>query len=147
MEILGERYRDYAFESAKKYEGKKAERLIRIGKAFENIPKNAPRNLFEACQMFWFIFSFDGHDSPGRLDQTLIEYYRNADENVRIECLEGLWELFHDTRTWHLCTSGSDEFGNDQTNELSYDILRMAAKKKYQTKNYWKRQPKLLLRE
>lgn len=135
LEILGERYRDYAFETAKKYSGKQAERFIRIGKAFENIPKNKPRNLFEACQMFWFIFSFDGHDSPGRLDQTLIEYYRNADENERMECLEGLWELFHDTRTWNLCISGSDEFGNDQTNELSYDILKVARKFKYQTPN------------
>ena len=135
LEILGERYRDYAFQTAKKYGGEKAERLIRIGKAFENIPKNKPRNLFEACQMFWFIFSFDGYDSPGRLDQTLIKYYRKANKREREECLEGLWELFHDTRTWNLCISGSDEFRNDQTNELSYDILKVARKFKYQTPN------------
>lgn len=135
LEILGERYRDYALKAAKEASGKQAERFLRIGKAFHNIPKNKPRNLFEACQLFWFLFTVDGYDSPGRLDQTLGEYYKNATETERTECLEGLWQLFHDTRTWNLCISGSDEFGNDQTNELSYDILKVARKFKYQTPN------------
>ena len=135
LEILGERYRRYAFERAEECETDAAERFLKIGRAFENIPQKKPRDLFEACQMFWFLFSFDGYDSPGRLDQTLIEYYRKADEAERAECLEGLWELFHDTRTWNLCISGSDELGNDQTNELSYDILKVARKFKYQTPN------------
>lgn len=151
LEILGERYRDYAFETAKNHSGERAERLNRIGKAFENIPKNKPRNLFEACQLFWLIFTFDGYDSPGRLDQTLIEYYRKADETERTECLKGLWELFHDNRVWNLTIGGSDEAWQDKTTELSYDILKTARKFGYQTPNLTmrvhKNTPERLLRE
>ncbi|MBQ7549034.1 MAG: hypothetical protein IJT03_04940 [Clostridia bacterium] len=35
----------------------------------------------------------------------------------------------------NLCISGSDEYGNDETNDLSYDILAMVRKKKYNTPN------------
>lgn len=135
LEILAERYKVLAYKMAKEYTGKNKKRLLRIAAALENIPQNEPTDFFEACQMFWLLFTLDGYDSPGRLDQTLIKYYRLSDEAEREECLEALWQLFHDSRTWNLCISGSDENGKDQTNELSYHILRVAQKYKYQTPN------------
>lgn len=135
IDALAERYRCLALEMAETETGKVKSNLIRIAEALSNVPKNAPRNVFEAFQSFWLVFTMDGIDSPGRFDQCMAEYYINADVDERMECLEGLWELFHDTRTWNLCISGSDEFGNDMTNELSYDILKVARKFKYDTPN------------
>lgn len=135
IDITAERYRALALEMAEKESGKIKDNLLRIADALSNVPMNAPRNLFEAFQSFWLVFTMDGIDSPGRFDQCMGEYYKKATEDERQECLENMWELFHDTRTWNLCISGSDEFGNDMTNELSYDILKVARKFKYDTPN------------
>ena len=32
---------------------------------------NAPDSFWQACQLFWFLFYLNGHDSPGRIDQYL----------------------------------------------------------------------------
>lgn len=135
LDIWAERYRLLALEMAEKAEAKDKIRLLRMAKALETVPKKPARDLFEACQAFWLVFCMDGVDSPGRFDQYMGPYYEAADAQERAYCLEGLWHLFHETRTWNLCISGSDEKGNDQTNLLSYDILRVARKYRYDTPN------------
>ena len=135
MDVLGSRYGALAKEMAQTAEGAERQKLLRIAGAFENIPARPPRDFFEACQMFWLIFSFDHPDSPGRLDQFMAEYYLPHEEADRVFCLEKLWELFHEDRTWNLCISGSDADGRDQTNQLSYDILQVARKYRFNTPN------------
>ena len=108
---------------------------MRIIAAFENIPQRSPRNFFEACQMFWLAFSFLEIDSPGLFDYTMGSYYEKDQSGIRYQCLQKLWELFHDTRTWNLCIGGSDEYGNDTCNELTYDVLKVAREFRYNTPN------------
>lgn len=135
LDIWAERYRVLALEMAEAAEDSDKPRLLRMAEALQTVPKKPARNLYEAFQGFWLVFCMDGVDSPGRFDQYMLPYYEAADEAERQYCLEGMWHLFHETRTWNLCISGSDENGADQTNILSYDILRVARKYKYNTPN------------
>lgn len=125
IDILGKR----SLELAKK-NGEE-----RLARAFENIPENKPRDFFEACQLFWLVFVFDGIDSPGRFDLFMDDFVGLSDEKERDECLRALWKLFYETRTWNLCIGGSDENGNYFSNALTYDILRIAREYKYNTPN------------
>lgn len=135
LDTLAARYRQLALQTAETAGPDSRERLLRIADAFTNVPMNPPRDFFEACQMFWLAFCFNGIDSPGRFDQFMWEYYQKSDEADRRLCLEAIWQLFQETRTWNLCISGCDEAGNDMTNQLSYDILEVARKYKYETPN------------
>ena len=135
LDIWAERYRLLALEMAETASDSDKTRLMRMAKALETVPKKPARDLFEAFQSFWLVFCMDGVDSPGRFDQYMIPYYEAADAEERKYCLEGMWHLFHETRAWNLCISGSDENGNDQSNILSYDILEIARKYKYNTPN------------
>ena len=135
LEVLAERYSLLAHKQSLYAEGKKKEHLLRISDCLKHCPKNPPRDFFEACQMFWLCFMFMGSDSPGRFDQFMIEYYRKSSKRDARKCMEKLWQLFLQTRTWNLCLSGSDEFGIDKTNELSYLILEIARKYRYRTPN------------
>lgn len=107
----------------------------RIARAFEQIPENPPRDFFEACQFFWLVFAFDGVDSPGRFDYFMDDWCASASEADRRACLEALWDLFYETRTWNLCVGGSDEHGVPFENALTRDILRTARKKRVNTPN------------
>lgn len=135
VETVADRYREIAREMLPSAEGKDRRTLERLIEAFGNIPRNQPRNFFEACEMFWLTFAFIDIDSPGLFDYSLGRYYENDDPEDRYECLTALWECFKRTRTWNLCVGGSDEFGNDRTCALSYDVLKIAAEKKYDTPN------------
>ena len=100
------------------------------------IPKKPAYDFTSGVLCFWLVFSFDGIDSPGRFDQFMFRTYALSEDREEVlDVLDRLWEEFHDTRTWNLCLSGSDEYWNDMTNQLTFDILNMAAKKKYQTPN------------
>ena len=81
------------------------------------------------------LFTFDGIDSPGHFDQYMLDFYRNTDAETRYEVLCDIWQFFHNSRTWNLCIGGSDADGRDLTNELTYDILDVAMKYKYNTPN------------
>jgi formate C-acetyltransferase len=82
------------------------------------------------------VFALDGSDSPGRFDQYMYPAYcATADKSEVPALLEKLWEYFHDHRSWNLCISGSDENWNDETNELTYEILAVTRKKRCQTPN------------
>ena len=135
VDTYAERYKKMAEDIAAKADGEQKKRMLRIADALAYVPKNPARDFFEACQSFWLFFTVDGIDSPGRFDQYMIDYYRASDEDDRAECLEELWELFHKERAWNLCIGGSDENWQDESNELSYAILEMARKHKYNTPN------------
>lgn len=135
LDVYAQRYQQLAEEMAQSAVGEERKRLQKIADALKVVPHNPAGNLIEAFQAFWLVFAFDGIDSPGRFDQYMIEYYRKAGQEEREYCLDSIWELFHKTRTWNLCISGSDESGKDMTNELSYDILKTARKFRYNTPN------------
>ncbi len=135
LETVAKRYKKIAEEMIPSAEGKDKDTLKKLSSAFENIPQNKPRNIFEAFEMFWLCFAFIDIDSPGLFDYPLGSFYENADEKERYECLEALWECFRRTRSWNLCVGGSDEFGNDKTCALTYDVLKIAREKKYNTPN------------
>ncbi len=133
LETVAEKYRLKALAELESAENKDKEILTRIADAFSNIPQNKPRSFFEACQFFWLSFSLLDIDSPGLFDYALGAYYDDSEDDYR--CLEKLWELFKNTRTWNLCIGRSDDFGNDHTNKLTYAVLRIAKEKKYNTPN------------
>ena len=137
IDILGERFQKLAEKLAAECEEPyDRKRYALAASAFRVIPKKPAYDMTSACHAFWLLFTLDGIDSPGRFDQYMKRVYEaSQDREDAADVLERLWESFHDTRTWNLCLSGSNEKWEDQTNELTYDILRLAAQKKYQTPN------------
>ena len=135
MDILAERYRKLALSEAEKAEDDIRQKYLRIAKALEKVPHEPAYDFFSACQSFFLLYTFDGVDSPGTFDEYMGDYYKDADPKEAREILEGLWEAFHDIRAWNLCIGGSDEYGKDRTNALSYEILDVTRCKGYQTPN------------
>ena len=135
IEILAARYREKAAAMLETASPEDAAVLRRIVRALEQIPQRQPRDFFEACQFFWLAYSFIENDSPGSFDYAMGRYYEHDDPVDRYECLKKLWELFHRVRAWNLCVGGSDEFWNDKSCELTYDVLRVARELHYNTPN------------
>lgn len=137
MDIIGERYRLSALEMAENCENSDDKSfLLRMAKAFETVPKKPAFDFTSAMCSFMLVFALDGSDSPGRFDQYMYPAYLKTENKEEIvDLLDRLWEYFHNHRSWNLCISGSDENWNDETNELTYDILDMVRKKGYQTPN------------
>lgn len=137
LDILGERFRRLAEESAASCDDPAdKKRYVLAAKAFAVVPKKPAFDFTSACHAFWMLFTLDGIDSPGRFDQYMRHVYEASSDRGEVrDVLSRLWDAFHDTRTWNLCISGSDEAWNDESNALTYDILAMAAEKKYQTPN------------
>ena len=135
LEILADRYKALAEEMLADADEKDRPALTRIISALEVIPRKQPRNFFEAAQFFWLAYSFIENDSPGLFDYALGSYYENDDPEDRYESLCALWELFHHVRAWNLCIGGSDERWRDMSCALTYDVLRVAREKHYNTPN------------
>ena len=137
IDILGDRFRDLALElAAKTADANEKREYEAISQVFCRIPREPAWDMHSAVQLFWLVFTFDGIDSPGRLDQFMIDYWRATEDKDEAKLwFERMWEAFHDTRTWNLCISGSDENWNDVSNELTWLVLDCCAKYKYQTPN------------
>ncbi len=137
LDLLGDRFLELAKkELAECTDELKKKRYEAAVKAFEVIPRKPAYDFESAVQGFWMLYCFDGIDSPGRFDQYMYRAYAaTQDEAQKADALERLWEMFHQKRAWNLCLSGSDENWNDDTNELTYAILKLAAQKKYNTPN------------
>lgn len=139
LDILGDRLHDLALEMAEDAErsGDTSARdeYMNIAHVFETIPRAPAFDMCSAVLLFWMVFTFDGIDSPGRLDQFFIDFWRKTDHERAVLWLDRLWQAFHDTRTWNLCICGSDENWNDMTNEVSMAVLDLAEKYRYQTPN------------
>ena len=135
LECVADKYRARALELLNTVPHDDSNRALytRLADAFTQIPRRQPRNFFEACQFFWLAFSLLDIDSPGLFDYALGAYYTDSEDDYT--CLEQLWELFHDTRTWNLCIGRSDDLGHDHTNALTYAVLRIAKEKRYNTPN------------
>ena len=137
VDILGKRFYNLAREEAQNCDDPKRKALLEsAARAFEVVPKQPAYDFESACLVFWMIFTFDGDDSPGRLDQYMYRAYSITENKADADAaLYRLWEVLHNERSWNLCLSGSDENWNDETNELTYKILQLAREKKYHTPN------------
>jgi len=109
--------------------------LEAIARSMENCPQNPPRDFLEAAQMFWLFFSYDGYDSPGRLDQIFLPYWQKTPREEALQILDGMWVGFHKNRSWNVCISGSHADGTDSTNEISFAMLDLVQKYRFNTPN------------
>jgi len=136
VDILGDRLHDMAMDCAEKSCDENARReYLRTADAYRVIPRKPACDMHTAVLLFWLVFSYDGVDSPGRLDQFFLDYWRRSEPNDAMLQLDRLWQHFHRTRTWNLCISGSDEHWSDVSNEITYAVLDLAEKYRYQTPN------------
>ena len=154
--IFAERHADLAEEMAKK-EGdsqRKAE-LERIAANCRWVPANAPRDFWEAIQMYWFVHlgtitELNGWDAmnPGHMDQHLYPFYKKGleegtlDRDKAKELIECFWIKVNnqpappkvgvtaqESGTYNDFTNinlgGLTRDGSDGVNELSYIILEV----------------------
>ena len=137
LDVFGERYRETATQKAEKCKNADDKAFyLRMAKAFETVPKKPAYDFTSAMCSFMLVFALDGSDSPGRFDQYMYPaYLKTENKEEVIDLLDRLWDYFKDHRSWNLCISGSDENWNDESNELTYEILAMVRKKGYNTPN------------
>jgi pyruvate formate-lyase/glycerol dehydratase family glycyl radical enzyme len=142
LEIFARRYADEAHRILNSTEDPiKRSELETIEKICRKVPFAPAGTWREALQSFWMAFVFDGVDSPGRFDQYMIPYLRNSISSGEIDkteaqhLLEKLWMCLKKTRAWNLCIGGQIPDGSDATNELSFMILDVAEKYRFQTPN------------
>ena len=129
--------------------------LRKIASVCRWVPAHAPRDLWEAIQMYWFVHlgtvtELNGWDSmnPGHIDQHLWPFYQKGIANGTLtrnqakELLSCLWIKFNnqpappkvgvtalESGTYNDFTNinigGIDREGHSATNELSYIILEI----------------------
>ena len=106
---LGERYSEKAAQMAKEEKDPvRRTELEKISEVTARVPAHAPRNMWEALQMYWFVHlgvitelnTWDSYN-PGRLDQHLLPFYERdikdgalTQESAK-ELLECFWVKFN----------------------------------------------------
>jgi formate C-acetyltransferase len=154
--IFAERHADLAESMAADATdpGRKAE-LVQIAENCRRVPAHAPRNLWEALQMYWFVHlgtitELNGWDAmnPGHLDQHLYPFYKKGlaagslDRETAKELIGCLWVKFNnhpappkvgvtaqESGTYNDFTNinigGLKPDGADGVNEVSYIMLEV----------------------
>ena len=154
--LLAERHAELAEKmAADEQNPQRRDELLQIAEVCHHVPAHAPRNLWEAIQMYWFVHlgtvtELNGWDSmnPGHIDQHLRPFYEQglADGTLTREkakeLLSCLWIKFNnqpappkvgitalESGTYNDFTNinigGIDREGKDATNDLSYIILEI----------------------
>ena len=141
--------------AAKETNGQRQKELEKIAEVCRWVPAHAPRDLWEAIQMYWFVHlgtvtELNGWDSmnPGHIDQHLWPFYEQGVKNGTLrrdeakELLSCLWIKFNnqpappkvgvtalESGTYNDFTNinigGVDRDGNSAANELSFIILEI----------------------
>ena len=154
--LFAERHAQLAEQMAveEKNEQRKQE-LLKIAEVCHWVPAHAPRDLWEAIQMYWFVHlgtvtELNGWDSmnPGHIDQHLMPFYQKGLDDGSLtrekakELLCCLWIKFNnqpappkvgvtalESGTYNDFTNinigGIDRNGKSAANELSYIILEI----------------------
>ncbi len=154
--LFAERHAELAEQmAAEEDDPQRKKELLKIASVCRWVPAHAPRDLWEAIQMYWFVHlgtvtELNGWDSmnPGHLDQHLYPFYEKGlaeDTLTREEAKElisCLWIKFNnqpappkvgvtalESGTYNDFTNinigGVDRNGNSATNEISYIILEV----------------------
>ncbi|MCR4958026.1 MAG: hypothetical protein K6B13_05380 [Prevotella sp.] len=144
-----------SYESYETYKTRRINELRKIAAVCRWVPAHAPRDLWEAIQMYWFVHlatvtELNGWDSmnPGHIDQHLFPFYEQSLSDGTLtrdeakELLSCLWIKFNnqpappkvgvtalESGTYNDFTNinigGVDRNGNSAVNELSYMILEI----------------------
>ena len=154
--LFAERHAELAEQMALKEQNpqRKAE-LEKIADVCHWVPAHAPRDLWEAIQMYWFVHlgtvtELNGWDSmnPGHIDQHLFPFYQKGIEDGTLtrdkakELISCLWIKFNnqpappkvgvtalESGTYNDFTNinigGVNRDGKSATNEISYMILEI----------------------
>ncbi len=154
--LFAERHAELAEKMAAKETNpqRKAE-LEKIADVCHWVPAHAPRDLWEAIQMYWFVHlgtvtELNGWDSmnPGHIDQHLYPFYKKGIEDGTLtrdkakELISCLWIKFNnqpappkvgvtalESGTYNDFTNinigGIDKNGNSAINDISYMILEI----------------------
>ncbi len=154
--LFAERHARLAEKMAAEVKDERRKReLEKIAEVCHWVPAHAPRDLWEAIQMYWFVHlgtvtELNGWDSmnPGHIDQHLFPFYQQGlDEgtltrDMAKELVCCLWIKFNnqpappkvgvtalESGTYNDFTNinigGIDKMGNSAANELSYIILEV----------------------
>ena len=154
--LFAERHAKLAEQmAAKEQDPQRKAELEKIADVCHWVPAHAPRDLWEAIQMYWFVHlgtvtELNGWDSmnPGHIDQHLFPFYQKGLEDGTLtrekakELISCLWIKFNnqpappkvgvtalESGTYNDFTNinigGVDREGNSATNELSYMILEI----------------------
>lgn len=154
--LFAERHAALAEEKAAKEQNpQRKKELEKIADVCRWVPAHAPRDLWEAIQMYWFVHlgtvtELNGWDSmnPGHIDQHLLPFYQKGIEDGTLtrdkakELLSCLWIKFNnqpappkvgvtalESGTYNDFTNinigGVDRNGENATNDLSYMILEI----------------------
>ncbi len=151
---FGKRHGEKAIElAAMEKDEKRKEELLKIAEVCSHVPAHAPRNFWEALQMYWFVHlsvvtelnTWDAFN-PGRLDQHLYPFYKKGieegtitDEDAR-EMLQLFWIKFNNqlappkvgitlkesatyTDFANINSGGLKADGSDGVNDMSYMVL------------------------
>ena len=141
--------------AAKEQNPQRKAELEKIADVCHWVPAHAPRDLWEAIQMYWFVHlgtvtELNGWDSmnPGHIDQHLFPFYQKGIEDGTLtrdmakELISCLWIKFNnqpappkvgvtalESGTYNDFTNinigGIDRDGKSATNEISYMILEI----------------------
>ena len=154
--LFAERHAELAEQMAAEEDNpQRKKELLKIASVCRWVPAHAPRDMWEAIQMYWFVHlgtvtELNGWDSmnPGHLDQHLYPFYEKglADGTLTREeakeLISCLWIKFNnqpappkvgvtalESGTYNDFTNinigGVDRNGNSATNEISYIILEV----------------------
>ena len=154
--LFAERHAELAEQmAAKEQDQQRKAELEKIADVCHWVPAHAPRDLWEAIQMYWFVHlgtvtELNGWDSmnPGHIDQHLFPFYQKGLEDGSLtrdkakELISCLWIKFNnqpappkvgvtalESGTYNDFTNinigGVDRDGNSAANEISYMILEI----------------------
>lgn len=154
--LFAERHAQLAEEMAvKETRPQRKAELLKIADVCHWVPAHAPRDLWEAIQMYWFVHlgtvtELNGWDSmnPGHIDQHLYPFYKKGveegtlDRDKAKELISCLWIKFNnqpappkvgvtalESGTYNDFTNinigGVDRDGNNAVNDISYIILEV----------------------
>ncbi|MBQ5454394.1 MAG: formate C-acetyltransferase/glycerol dehydratase family glycyl radical enzyme, partial [Prevotella sp.] len=154
--LFAERHAQLAEElAAKESNSQRKAELLKIADVCHWVPAHAPRDLWEAIQMYWFVHlgtvtELNGWDSmnPGHIDQHLYPFYKKGveegtlDRDKAKELISCLWIKFNnqpappkvgvtalESGTYNDFTNinigGVDRDGNNAVNDISYIILEV----------------------
>lgn len=147
------RYSEKAAEMARTESNpQRKKELLQISQNCRNVPENGAKNFWEAVQSFWFVHNLlnietNGHSySPGPFDRYMYPFYRddkNTTKEFAQELLDCLFVKFNDQNKIRddvsaqafagyqlfelVALGGTDEDGNDLTNDISYMCLDSVA--------------------
>lgn len=152
--IFGKRHAEKALElMAAEKDPIRKEELRQIAEVCSRVPANAPRNFWEALQMYWFVHlgvitelnTWDAYN-PGRLDQHLYPFYKKGIEDGTLtpekakELLQCFWVKFNNqpappkvgitlqesgtyTDFANINSGGLKADGSDAVNDVTYLVL------------------------